>query len=131
MRRARSAGSPLRTANRAGALPDEKTWVIGFRVALGGTTELTGVTPDLTALAKIIGGGFPLGALGGRFYDDQFCDHFAGSEDNCTHSLAACSVRALWGQVQKAVDQVLTKTTLEDLLHQGYALEDDLLGIST
>jgi len=40
--------------------------VTGFRVALGGTAELTGVTPDLTALAKIIGGGFPLGVLGGR-----------------------------------------------------------------
>lgn len=80
--------------------------------------------PDQIAVADA------LGALGGRLYDDQFCDHFAGSEDNCTHSLAACSVRALWGQVQKAVDQALTKTTLEDLLHQGYALEDDLLGIS-
>ena len=40
--------------------------VTGFRVALGGTAELVGVTPDLTALAKIIGGGFPLGAIGGR-----------------------------------------------------------------
>jgi glutamate-1-semialdehyde 2,1-aminomutase len=39
--------------------------VTGFRVALGGAAELTGVTPDLTALAKIIGGGFPLGAFGG------------------------------------------------------------------
>jgi glutamate-1-semialdehyde 2,1-aminomutase len=38
----------------------------GFRIALGGTVELTGVVPDLTALAKIIGGGFPLGAYGGR-----------------------------------------------------------------
>ena len=40
--------------------------VTGFRVALGGTAELVGVTPDLTAIAKIIGGGFPLGAFGGR-----------------------------------------------------------------
>jgi glutamate-1-semialdehyde 2,1-aminomutase len=38
----------------------------GFRIALGGTVELTGVVPDLTALAKTIGGGFPLGAYGGR-----------------------------------------------------------------
>jgi glutamate-1-semialdehyde 2,1-aminomutase len=40
--------------------------VTGFRVALGGATEMTGVTPDLTALAKAIGGGYPLGAIGGR-----------------------------------------------------------------
>jgi glutamate-1-semialdehyde 2,1-aminomutase len=38
----------------------------GFRIALGGAVELTGVVPDLTALAKTIGGGFPLGAYGGR-----------------------------------------------------------------
>jgi len=40
--------------------------VTAFRVALGGAAEMTKVVPDLTALAKIIGGGFPLGALGGR-----------------------------------------------------------------
>jgi glutamate-1-semialdehyde 2,1-aminomutase len=40
--------------------------VTGFRVSLGGWAAVTGVTPDLTALAKIIGGGFPLGAFGGR-----------------------------------------------------------------
>ena len=70
--------------------------------------------------------------LGGRLFDDGFCDHFSGDGDNCTHSLAACSVRALWGQVQQAVDQVLAKTTLDDLLRQGHALasEDALLEIS-
>ena len=40
--------------------------VTGFRVGLGGAAALYGVRPDLTALAKIIGGGFPLGAFGGR-----------------------------------------------------------------
>lgn len=38
----------------------------GFRVALGGAQELYGVTPDLTTLGKIIGGGMPVGAFGGR-----------------------------------------------------------------
>jgi len=38
----------------------------GFRVAAGGVQELVGITPDLTALGKIIGGGLPVGALGGR-----------------------------------------------------------------
>ena len=38
----------------------------GFRVAYGGAQELYGVTPDLTCLGKIVGGGLPVGAYGGR-----------------------------------------------------------------
>ncbi|MEI6703098.1 MAG: glutamate-1-semialdehyde 2,1-aminomutase, partial [Deltaproteobacteria bacterium] len=38
----------------------------GFRVAYGGVQELYGVTPDMTTLGKIIGGGLPVGAFGGR-----------------------------------------------------------------
>ncbi len=38
----------------------------GFRVSLGGAQELYGVKPDLTTLGKVIGGGMPVGAFGGR-----------------------------------------------------------------
>ncbi len=38
----------------------------GFRIAYGGAQEKFGVTPDLTTLGKIIGGGLPVGAYGGR-----------------------------------------------------------------
>ncbi|MCP3869092.1 MAG: glutamate-1-semialdehyde 2,1-aminomutase [Gammaproteobacteria bacterium] len=38
----------------------------GFRVALGGAQGLFGVTPDLTTLGKVIGGGMPVGAFGGK-----------------------------------------------------------------
>ncbi|MBC7982240.1 MAG: glutamate-1-semialdehyde 2,1-aminomutase [Candidatus Obscuribacterales bacterium] len=38
----------------------------GFRVALGGAQQLYNVTPDLTTLGKIIGGGMPVGAFGGK-----------------------------------------------------------------
>jgi glutamate-1-semialdehyde 2,1-aminomutase len=38
----------------------------GFRVALGGAQSLHGITPDLTALGKVIGGGLPVAAFGGR-----------------------------------------------------------------
>lgn len=38
----------------------------GFRVAYGGAQELFGVTPNMTTLGKIIGGGMPVGAYGGR-----------------------------------------------------------------
>ena len=38
----------------------------GFRVAYGGVQELYGITPDMTTLGKIIGGGLPVGAFGGK-----------------------------------------------------------------
>ncbi len=38
----------------------------GFRLAKGGVQELEGLTPDLTAMGKVIGGGLPVGAFGGR-----------------------------------------------------------------
>ena len=40
--------------------------ITGFRVAAGGAQELYRIKPDLTCLGKIIGGGFPVGAYGGR-----------------------------------------------------------------
>ncbi len=40
--------------------------ITGFRVARGGAQELYGVSPDMTTLGKIVGGGFPVGAYGGR-----------------------------------------------------------------
>lgn len=40
--------------------------ISGFRLALGGMSELTGITPDLVCYGKVIGGGFPVGCYGGR-----------------------------------------------------------------
>ncbi|MBD3422596.1 MAG: glutamate-1-semialdehyde 2,1-aminomutase [Chitinivibrionales bacterium] len=40
--------------------------ITGFRVGLGGAQERFDIAPDLTTLGKVIGGGFPVGALGGR-----------------------------------------------------------------
>ncbi len=40
--------------------------ITGFRVARGGAQELYGVTPDITCLGKVLGGGLPIGAYGGR-----------------------------------------------------------------
>jgi glutamate-1-semialdehyde 2,1-aminomutase len=48
--------------------------ITGFRVTYGGWQNLTGISPDLTCLGKIIGGGLPVGALGGR---KEIMEHLA------------------------------------------------------
>ena len=52
--------------NEFGALLIFDEVVTGFRVAYGGAQALYGIVPDLTCLGKIIGGGLPIGAYGGR-----------------------------------------------------------------
>ncbi len=53
-------------SRRTGALLIFDEVMTGFRVGLGGAQERFGVTPDLTTLGKVIGGGLPVGAVGGR-----------------------------------------------------------------
>ena len=62
----------LCTAHGALLIFDEV--MTGFRVAKGGMQELTGIRADLTALGKVIGGGLPVGAFGGRA---DIVDHLA------------------------------------------------------
>jgi glutamate-1-semialdehyde 2,1-aminomutase len=52
--------------DRHGALLIFDEVMTGFRVARGGAQEIYGIRPDLTALGKVIGGGLPVGAFGGR-----------------------------------------------------------------
>lgn len=52
--------------DRVGAVLIFDEVITGFRVARGGAQQLTGVRADLTAFGKIIGGGLPVGAFGGR-----------------------------------------------------------------
>jgi glutamate-1-semialdehyde 2,1-aminomutase len=54
----------LSTRNQSLLIFDEV--MTGFRLALGGVQERVDITPDLTALGKIIGGGLPVGAFGGK-----------------------------------------------------------------
>jgi glutamate-1-semialdehyde 2,1-aminomutase len=55
-----------KTARQERALLIFDEVISGFRVAFGGAQELFGIDPDLTILGKIIGGGLPVGAFGGR-----------------------------------------------------------------
>jgi len=60
--------------DRYGALLIFDEVMTGFRVALGGAQALYGIRPDLTTLGKVIGGGLPVGAFGGR---QDIMDHLA------------------------------------------------------
>ncbi len=60
--------------SRHGAILIFDEVMTGFRVALGGAQALYGISPDLTTLGKVIGGGLPVGAFGGRA---QIMDHIA------------------------------------------------------
>jgi glutamate-1-semialdehyde 2,1-aminomutase len=55
-----------RLTHQHGALLIYDEVMTGFRLAYGGAQQLFGETPDLTVLGKIIGGGYPVGAYGGR-----------------------------------------------------------------
>ena len=59
---------------KSGALLIFDEVITGFRVAFGGAQKLYGVSPDLTCLGKIIGGGLPVGAYGGK---KEIMDHIA------------------------------------------------------
>lgn len=57
-----------------------------------------------------------LGALGSRLYEPSFCDTHAGVERlSCAH-MPDCSIRSVWRTLQEAIDQVLERLTLKDLL---------------
>ena len=59
---------------KAGALLIFDEVITGFRVSLGGAQKLFGVTPDITCMGKIIGGGLPVGAYGGS---KEVMDHIS------------------------------------------------------
>jgi Rrf2 family transcriptional regulator, iron-sulfur cluster assembly transcription factor len=98
--------------------------VTSARGATGGYT--------LSRTADQITAGEALTVLGGRLFESDFCERHAGAENLCTHSID-CSIRSLWRALQTAVDQVLTKTTVKDLLStepEMVSLVADLVRIS-
>ncbi|MDA0735163.1 MAG: aspartate aminotransferase family protein [Chloroflexi bacterium] len=93
--------------------------VISFRVAAGGSQEYYGITPDLTSLGKIIGGGFAVGAFGGKREIMDLYDPTKGPKVSHAGTFNANPVTMLAGA-----------TTLEQLTPQVYqrldALAEDL-----
>lgn len=96
--------------------------VISFRVAPGGSQQYYGITPDLTSLGKIIGGGFPVGAFGGREDIMELYDPKKGAKVSHAGTFNANPITMLAGAVtlEQLTDDVfrdLAETT--DRLRQG------------
>jgi glutamate-1-semialdehyde 2,1-aminomutase len=89
--------------------------VISFRVAPGGSQHYYGITPDLTSLGKIIGGGFPVGAFGGRRDIMELYDPTRGPKVAHSGTFNANPVTMLAGAV-----------TLEQLTPDVYRRLDEL-----
>lgn len=95
--------------------------VISFRLAYGGAQEAFGITPDLTALGKIIGGGFPVGAVGGREDVMRVFDPSTGPTVLLSGTYHANPVTLRAGI---ATLRELTPTTVERLNNHGRLLHD-------
>ncbi len=57
-----------------------------------------------------------LTVLGGRVYDETFCSKHAGLGDECVHLNMNCRLKPLWTQVQDAIDGVLNRITLDQVV---------------
>jgi Rrf2 family protein len=75
----------------------------------------------LTRPASEVYLGEALALLGGRLYDPGFCSRHRGVFSSCAHE-PSCSVRSVWEVVQSAVDDVLDKISLADLLSREGSL---------
>jgi glutamate-1-semialdehyde 2,1-aminomutase len=97
--------------------------VITLRLSTGGMQKLTGVTPDLTSLGKIIGGGLPVGAFGGRAdimarFDPAHPQAiFHSGTFNAANMVMAAGLCALKALDQPAIDRI---NTLGDRLKTGF-----------
>jgi glutamate-1-semialdehyde 2,1-aminomutase len=118
-------------ADREGALLLFDEVITGFRLARGGAQEIYGVKPDLTCLGKIIGGGLPVGAYGGR--RDLMARiapdgpvYQAGTLSG--NPLAMAAGKAMLDSLTPAVYAKLEKTSAD--LERGMRRVADELGVS-
>jgi glutamate-1-semialdehyde 2,1-aminomutase len=110
-----------RLCDGSGALLVFDEVITGFRVARGGAQERYGVRPDLTILGKIVGGGLPLAAFGGRA---EIMDRLAPGGD--VYQAGTLSGNPLATAAGLAVLRRLSATVYEELERHGARLETGL-----
>jgi glutamate-1-semialdehyde 2,1-aminomutase len=114
-------------ADASGALLVFDEVITGFRVARGGAQERFGVTPDLTVLGKIVGGGLPLAAFGGRA---DVMEHLAPAGD--VYQAGTLSGNPLATAAGLAVLRRLRDPSVyEELERKGARLEEGLAPFGT
>lgn len=101
--------------------------VTGFRLAYGGAQTLYGVTPDLTALGKIMGGGYPLGAICGRHEIMDMYDISKSSSSNHVSQIGTLNGNPIAATAGLATLAELRKEgTYEQLWSTGKQLRNSL-----
>ena len=93
--------------------------IVTFRLSVGGFQQIADVKPDMTALAKIIGGGFPVGAFGGREEIMRLFDHHKDKKalfhsgtfngNNMSMSAGLAAMRRLDAAAIKRINRLGTK----------------------
>lgn len=102
--------------------------VITYRLAPGGAQEYFGITPDLTCLGKMVGGGLPLGAFGGRADVMSLFDPSAGRPP--IHHGGSLNANPLSLVAGAATLQQLTEREYERLARMGELLRGGLRSLS-
>jgi glutamate-1-semialdehyde 2,1-aminomutase len=110
-----------RLCDASGALLVFDEVITGFRVARGGAQERYGVLPDLTVLGKIVGGGLPLAAFGGRA---DLMERLAPAGD--VYQAGTLSGNPLATAAGLSVLRRLTPEVYEQLEHEGRRLDEGL-----
>jgi glutamate-1-semialdehyde 2,1-aminomutase len=107
-----------RLCDQSGALLVFDEVITGFRVARGGAQERYGVLPDLTVLGKIVGGGLPLAAFGGR---TELMERLAPAGD--VYQAGTLSGNPLATAAGLSVLRRLTPAVYEELERKGQRLD--------
>jgi len=96
--------------------------VLSFRAGYHGVQGLLGITPDLTVLGKIVGGGLPVGAVAGK---EEVLAVLAADEDRVYHT-GTFAANPMTMAAGLATLRVLTPETIESLNRRGTYMRDEL-----